>query len=161
MEQQTTLLTADDLIRMPDDGFHRYELVAGRLVTMTPAGFVHGHLGVRVLAAVLEFVEARGLGVVAGADTGFVLEHDPDTVRAPDVSFVSQSRIPESGLPEGFWRGAPDLAVEVKSPSDRRRALMDKMQEYLRSGAVEGWLVDPERKQLLVFGRGPEPVVLG
>src|SRR5712691_9188904 len=93
MARGTDTLTADDLFRMPDDGFHRYELVEGQLVVMTPAGGLHGAVGMRLATAISAHVDQHRLGVVLSADTGFILATDPDTVRAPDVGFVSCDRI--------------------------------------------------------------------
>ena len=90
-------------------------------------------------------VKARGLGVMCGAETGFVLERDPDTVLAPDVAFVRRERIPASGLPATFWEGPPELAVEVTSPGDTRREVADKVASWLAAGTRLVRVVDPER----------------
>src|SRR5712691_8497369 len=100
MVQHARAITAEELFRMPDDGY-RYELVAGRLRRMTPAGSLHGAIGWRLAAAIGSHVDEHRLGVVFGADTGFELARDPDTVRAPDVAFVSRARIPVAGIPTG------------------------------------------------------------
>jgi Uma2 family endonuclease len=147
------LVTADELIRMPDDGF-KYELVEGRLVTMTPAGGVHGQLSMRLGTALDIHVEAHDLGVVFPADTGFYLARAPDTVRAPDVSFVRKERIPEGGLPVGYWSGPPDLAVEVVSPNDSMAEVESKVQEYLRKGVQLVWVVFPKKRAVAVYRPG-------
>lgn len=97
MAPNTALITADELLRMPDDGFHRYEVVAGRSMTMAPACSLHGAVGMRLGAILTTFVEERGLGVVFNGDTGFKLAADPDTVRAADVSFVRHARVVAEG----------------------------------------------------------------
>jgi Uma2 family endonuclease len=84
MAQQTRAITADELWRMPDDGYHRYELDRGQLLVMAPAGGLHGVVVSRLNAALATHVDAARLGVVMTADTGFTPESDPDTVRAPD-----------------------------------------------------------------------------
>ena len=109
--------TADDLLAMSNDGF-RCELVKGVLHRMAPAGFEHGAIGMRLVTHLGPHVNANAQEVVLGPDTGFRIASDPDTVRAPDVSFVRRDRIPEAGMPKGYWPGAPDLAVEVISPGD-------------------------------------------
>src|SRR5215210_7353961 len=110
-------VSADDLLHMPDDGF-RYELVRGELRQMIPAGNVHGRIVVRITWRLAQYVEENRLGNVYAAEPGFRLATDPDNVRAPDVAFVSQTRVEAVGAVEGFWPGSPDLSVEVISPGD-------------------------------------------
>ena len=100
------------------------------------------------------------LGVCAGADGGVRLKPDPDTVRAPDVSFVRAERIPSGGLAAGYWPGAPDLAVEVLSPSDRYPEVQRKVQEYLDAGTWLVWVVDPESRTATVFHPGGRSIFL-
>ena len=139
---------------MPDDGFHRYELVEGRLITMTPAGGLHGRLIVRLTTALDTFVEEHDLGAVFAADTGFHLARTPDTVRAPDISFVTKERVLDVGLTTGFWPGPPDLAGEVVSPSDSMAEVQSKAQEYLRKGVRLVWVVLPEKRAVAVYRPG-------
>jgi Uma2 family endonuclease len=96
-------------------------------------------------------VEANDLGVVFAAETGFRLASDPDTVRAPDVAFVIKTRVEEVGEFEGFWPGAPDLAVEVISPGDSYTEVEEKVEEYLQAGARAVWVVDPRRRTITVY----------
>ena len=123
-------MTAEELFRLPDDNC-RYALVGGELQRMAAAGFRHGAVIMNVAGPLGQHVKARGLGVVCGAETGFVLARDPDTVLAPDVAFVRRERIPASGLPATFWEGPPDLAVEVTSPGDTGREVADKVASWL------------------------------
>ena len=95
---------------MPDDGF-RYELVEGELKKMAPAGSEHGYAALRFGRLLGNYVETSGLGRVYAAETGFKLASNPGTVRAPDVASVRRERVEEAGRVEGFWPGAPDLAV--------------------------------------------------
>src|SRR5712692_10561537 len=111
------LLTADDLWRMPDDG-QRHELVAGELRTMAPTGGQHGRLISILTASLFNHVSAQHLGAVFSGDTGYVLARAPDTVRAPDVAYVRRERLIEVADETSFWPGAPDLAIQVISPSD-------------------------------------------
>ncbi|HLF97622.1 MAG TPA: Uma2 family endonuclease, partial [Methylococcaceae bacterium] len=99
---------AEDLLRLPDDGM-RHELVLGELRTMAPAGANHGNLAMAVALSLGNFVRERHLGRVFAAETGFILARDPDTVRAPDVAFIRQDRLEQTGIPTGYWPGAPDL----------------------------------------------------
>ena len=148
--------TADDLLQMPDDG-NRYELVAGVLTMMSPAGFEHGYVVMELAAAVREFVRQHRLGIVTGAETGFAIESDPDTVLAPDVAFVRRERIETIGYPQGFFPGPPDLAVEVRSPSDRGPQIEDKVQRWLSAGAQAVWVIDPATREAAIYAAGAEP----
>jgi Uma2 family endonuclease len=150
MSTATQLLTADDLWHMPDDSL-KHELVRGELLTMAPAGSEHGFISNRLAARLTMFVEARELGCVFNADTGFVISRDPDTVRAPDTAFVSQSRIPATGLPKKFFPGAPDLAVEVISPSDTLEEVEEKVGDWLAAGTRLVWVFNPRRKTVTVY----------
>src|SRR5438094_4372444 len=109
-------MTADQLLRMPEDGC-RHELRAGELITMSPPGGQHGQFNNRLNIPLGAHVLAGRLGVVV-TEVGFRLSRDPDTVRAPDIAVVRRERIPPGGVPVGYWEGAPDLAVEVISPSE-------------------------------------------
>ena len=154
----THVTTADDLLRLPDDDlFH--ELVDGRLITMSPPGFGHGLCGGRLHVALSTFVSRRRLGVVVPQDTGFKLRSDPDTVRAPDVAFVSRARIPPGPFPSAYWNGAPDLAVEVLSPGERLAATEAKIREYLTCGARAVWVVRPRTRTMSIYHAGEPPVV--
>jgi Uma2 family endonuclease len=147
---QERLLTAEEFFSMPDDD-NRYELVQGRLVCMAAAGGLHGKIVSRVDQRLRNFVEAHGMGEVCTAETGFRLARNPDTVRAPDVAFVKGERIPAEGVPEGFWPLAPDLAVEVVSPSDRFDDVMSKVQEYLHAGTQLVWVLHPRTQTVMAY----------
>ncbi len=135
---------------MPDDG-HRYELVAGELRKMTPAGWRHGTVAGHLHALLGPHVIAEGLGQVLGADPGFLLARDPDTVRAPDIAFIRKERL-EGDLPEeAFWPGSPDLAVEVVSPGDTTGEVDEKVGSWLEGGARMVWLVNPKWRSVTVY----------
>ena len=136
-------MTAEELLRLnlPDK---RTELVRGVLVVREPAGYQHGDVAMRLAAAIYTHVEAHGLGRVFAAETGFTLARNPDTVRAPDVAFISTARLPDPP-PRGFAELAPDLAVEVLSPDDRPGAVLAKVADWLNAGARLVWVVDPLR----------------
>jgi Uma2 family endonuclease len=150
MSSVSQLMTADELERLPDDG-QRHELVRGELRTMPPAGFDHGAKVVNLTLPLAQHVRAQQLGVVAGAETGFVLARNPDTVRAPDIAFVRQERIPAAGNPRGFWDGAPDLAVEVVSPGDTFSEVEEKVDDWLAAGTRMVWVVNPRRRTVTVY----------
>jgi Uma2 family endonuclease len=149
MSTTTQPMTADELFMMPDDEF-RYELVKGELIKMSPAGSEHGAIIINLTLPLAQHVKANNLGVVFGAETGFKIAKNPDTVRAPDIAFVRRERIPESGIPKEFWPGAPDLAVEVLSPGDKMKEVDEKVVDWLASGASAVWVVNPKRKSVTV-----------
>jgi Uma2 family endonuclease len=148
MSTTSQITTAEQLWKMPR-GSERYELVRGELRMMTPAGFDHCTIGSRFHIRLGVFVEARSLGIVVGADAGFVLSRDPDTVRAPDAAFVRADRIPDP-RPIKFWEGAPDLAVEVLSPSDTAEEIESKMKEYFDAGSTEVIVISPKLRTVNV-----------
>ena len=154
---QQIYVTADELYAMPDDGF-KYELVRGALVKMPPAGFEHGGVGVRIITRLDSHVSRVGLGQVVGPDTGYQLAEDH--VLSPDVSFVSQERLPASGLPVGYFPGAPDLAVEVISPSERERHIVEKIDDYLSYGCKMVVVVRPRTRRIEVHVSGRETQIL-
>ncbi|MFN0088496.1 MAG: Uma2 family endonuclease [Blastocatellia bacterium] len=143
-------VTADQLFEMPRDGMRR-ELVRGELRLMSPTEFEHGKIVVRITSPLDRHVEENGLGVVVGAETGYFIARDPDTVRAPDVSFVSQRRIEEVGVTKKFFPAAPDLAVEVLSPNDTVFDVDEKVEEWLASGVRLVWVVNPKRRTVAVY----------
>ena len=148
MQRRTGVVTVDEFARLPDDDF-KYELVAGVVHRMSPVGGLHGVIVTRLIVALSAWAEEHHAGAVM-TETGFVLATGPDTVRAPDVSFVRQERIDATGLPVSFWRGAPDLAVEVLSPGDRPRDVADKVREYLTHGVALVWVIDPAMRTVRV-----------
>jgi Uma2 family endonuclease len=143
-------VTAEELARIPDDGF-RYELVRGELRRMTPAGNVHGRIAMNVAAPLFQHVRAHNLGSVYAAETGFRLTSDPDTVRAPDVAFVRRARVEAVGEVEGYWPGAPDLAVEVVSPGDSYAEVEEKVFDWLEAGTKMVLTVNPRKRSVTVY----------
>jgi len=150
-------VTANELLHMPDDDF-RYELVRGELRQMNPAGNVHGRITVRVTWRLAQHVEENRLGAVYAAETGFRLASDPDTVRAPDVAFVSQARIEAVGEVEGFWPEAPDLAVEVVSPGDSYTDVEEKVFAWLDAGTKMVVVINPRQRSATVY-KAPTDIV--
>jgi Uma2 family endonuclease len=155
----TKLLTADELLVMPDDGFH-YELVRGELKRMTPPGIEHGGVTMALASALYQYVKLNTLGQVYAAETGFKLERDPDTVRAPDIAFVRAEKIQSTGKVEGYGEGAPDLAVEVLSPGNTKREIAEKIGQYFASGARAVWIVDPKSKTVTVYRSLTDIIIL-
>ncbi len=144
-------MTADELLRLPTGMGKRYDLIRGELRTMSPAGFRHGSIVAILTRRLVAYVMDGKLGRVAGAETGYVLERNPDTVRAPDISFVTQARLDEISLIRGFFPGAPDLAVEVVSPGDSASEVLAKTTDYLEAGARQVWVLYPDERKVAVF----------
>lgn len=154
------LLTADDLLALPDDG-SRYELVEGKLICMPPASYRSGVVALNLGSAITMYVRQHRLGICSGADGGVRLRAEPDTVRAPDISFIRTDRVPPEGLEAGYFPGAPDLAVEVLSPSDRYPEVQRKVQEYLDAGTPLVWVLDPESRSATVMRADGRSTYLG
>ncbi len=150
MSVKSRYVTADELERMPE-GDERVELVKGVLVKEPPAGYIHGGIAGSILAALHAYVHNRKLGVVYAADTGFILSHNPDTVRAPDTAYVSFERVAQQKRKKGFFVGAPDLAVEVISPDDTIKEVDAKVADYLNAGAKQVWVFYPETRTAAVY----------
>lgn len=150
MTTQTKPMTAEELLKKEEDGF-RYELVEGDLRRMTPAGNIHGYIAANFLGPLQQHVRAGKLGRVYAAETGFRLTSDPDTVRAPDVAFISRGRLDEAGEVSGYWPGAPDLAVEVVSPSDTHTEVTEKSLAWLGAGCRMVLAVDPSQRTVTVY----------
>jgi Uma2 family endonuclease len=141
------VLTDEQLMQTPQDG-RKYELVDGELV-VSPAGGRHGKVTVRLVVRLGGFVESHDLGHVFDSSTGYVLPGG--NRRAPDVSFVASGRFPGEDVPRGFIELPPDLAVEVLSPGDDPRKVMDKIGEYLQSGVRLVWVIDPETRRAVAY----------
>lgn len=135
-------MTAAELMRLPEDG-NRYELVRGELVAMAPAGFLHGVIVDRIGRRIGDYVEQYSLGVSAAAETGFQIERDADTVRAPDYAFVSHERLAGRNPASGYAKVTPDLVVEVVSPRDHQPDVGAKVAMWLDAGVRLVWVVDP------------------
>lgn len=150
MATESSVTTAEELIKLPS-GQGRYELVDGVLRRMTPAGHTHGRVAARIGARLTAFVDEHKLGATYAAETGFVLRRSPDTVRAPDASFVTNAHLAASELsPRGYFPGAPDLAVEVLSPDDTHSEVEEKTADWLASGCQVVVLLDPRRQVAIV-----------
>ncbi len=126
---------------------------------MSPAGFEHGRIIMRVGVPLGSFVEQHSLGLLTGAETGFQIARDPDTVRAPDVGFVLSERDPGEPV-KGYFQGAPDLAVEVLSPDDRASEVLAKVRDWLQAGCRRVWVVDPRARTVSVHRSPSEVAVL-
>ena len=148
--------TAEELLCLPTEG-RRMELVRGKVYEMPPAGARHGSVAHKIARLLGNHVESRDLGRIFAAETGFTLERDPDTMRAPDAAFVARHRLPQGELPDGFLELAPDLAVEVVSPSDNSRQVREKADGWLLAGTRLVWVINPAARAAMVY-RSPDDV---
>jgi Uma2 family endonuclease len=157
MSTHAVLTTAEELLKLPTGMGKRYELIEGRLHVMCAAGFEHGRVAATAARLLGNHVSATGAGPTLGAETGFILARDPDTVRAPDAAFISSARADAVGTTFGFWPGgAPDLAIEVVSPEDSRRYLREKALNWLEAGAVAVLVLDPRSRSASVYRAGED-----
>jgi Uma2 family endonuclease len=144
-------MTADDLMRLPDRGV-RYELIAGELHEMPPAGGEHGFVGGRAsrrLGAFLDQHPDVG-GELFISEAGFRVARNPDTVRAPDLAYVAAERVLQARVP-GYVDLAPDLAVEVVSPNDTTGEIQAKVDEWLRAGSRLVWVLYPSTQTAMSY----------
>ena len=159
MPVSNRLVTAEEFEQLPEEPGVRMELVRGRVVRMSPAAYEHGRIGSRILFLLTEHVNRESLGEVL-MPTGFRIQTNPDTVREPDVAFISRERLEETGPGRGFFDGPPDLAVEVRSPGDRRGEIASKVAQYLESGVRMVWVIDTDARSLTVYTPEGPPLVL-
>ena len=150
MRMLKKFFTAEELLCLPTVG-RRLELVKGKIYEMAPAGGEHGIVAINTGMFLNFHVRSEDLGRVFAAETGFILSRDPDTVRAPDAAFISYDRLSEEAIPDGYLAAAPDLVVEVVSPSDTRREVREKVEEWLRAGVRLAWVIYPVTRSADVY----------
>jgi Uma2 family endonuclease len=148
MTTTQAITTAEQLLHAPDLG--RCELVRGELIMMSPSGFEHGRIVVAITFSVASYIKQHPLGVLTGAEGGYLIARDPDTVRAPDLGFILRERVPAEPV-RGFFPGAPDLAVEVLSPDDRASEVLAKVRDWRQAGCRLVWVVDPRTRTVSVY----------
>ncbi|HYU18816.1 MAG TPA: Uma2 family endonuclease [Chloroflexota bacterium] len=156
MAVERKLMTAEELLRLPDDGLG-HELVRGELRTMPPTSWEHGGATSVFDASLGHYVRTHQLGQVVTGEPGFLLTTNPDTVRAPDVAFVRRERLLAAGPVRGYWPGPPDLVVEVISPHDLYTEVDEKVAEWLEQGARLVFVVNPRRRAVAIHRPG-QPV---
>ncbi len=153
------LMTAEELLRLPRGEGKRYELIRGELVEKMPVGDKHGDTTVLTTCFLTQYTFESGYGVTRTREPGFRLETEPDTVRAPDVAWIASGRIPEGT--QGYLAFAPDLAVEVKSPSNSNAEMGEKASMWLAYGSQQVWILNPTDTTVIVRRANFEPVTLG
>lgn len=159
-------ITPDDVLRIQAErgGDIGYELVHGQLVPVMPASLPHGRIVLLLGAELIQFVRRTGIGRVY-SEAGFVfdVDNDPDRLRGPDLSYVSNATLDAAGgEPEkGFFRGIPDLAIEIESPNDRKPHIRRRAREYRDAGAKLVWTIHPKTRTAIVYRRDGPTRLLG
>lgn len=146
---QDRLITGEELLQMGDIG--PCELIDGRIVPLTPTGDEHGRIEGNVFRALDEFARSRHLGKVLVGEVGIFTQRNPDRVRGADVLFISNERYSRRSSASGYLEVAPELVVEILSPSDRALDTMQKLREYFAIGVKVVWVVDPEARRVYVY----------
>lgn len=141
-------LTLEQFERLPEEDEFRVELVRGRLVREPGPGLRHGRIVVRLARILDRYAEETGTGFVV-AEAGFLLAEEPPTVRLPDVAFLAGT--PPQEDPDAFSSRAPDLAIEVLSPSNSAAEILEKVADYLRSGSRLVWVLDPKAESVTIY----------
>lgn len=150
------LLTAEEYAQLPDNGVPT-ELVRGKIVEVNIPSSRHGWLCMRVGKLLANYVDDRELGRVLANDAGMITERDPDTVRGPDISFFSFSRIPKGASLEGYAQVAPEVAFEVRSPRDRWPKILRRVSEFLNAGVLAVYVVDAKKETVTLFDAESDP----
>ena len=147
---ESKLSTVEEYGRLENDG-RLTELVRGRIVEMNRPFTSHGFYVYRVILLLGQFVDQHKLGRIVAGDAGVVTQHDPDTVRGPDVAYYSYQRMPSGPLPDGYWSVSPELVIEIRSQSDRWKDILQKVAEYLSANVLIVAVIDPERQQVHLY----------
>jgi len=146
------LITIDEYLQLASQFDGPTELVRGRIVIMNPPYPWHGYVCGRVVLLVGGFIESNDRGYPACNDSGVATEHDPDTMRGADFAFYSYQRLPKGTFKQkGYLSVAPDLVIEVKSPSDAWKNILAKVAEYLNAGVTVVCVLDPERQTATIY----------
>jgi Uma2 family endonuclease len=149
MSTVTKLMTAQEYSELNCD--EPTELLRGVVVEMNRPGFQHGEVCSLVNSHLLQFVRSKGLGRVIGNDSGVVTTRDPDSVRGPDVAYYSYKRVPKGLSPKKYVSVPPEIAIEVRSPTDNWADILAKVGEYLGAGVDVVCVVDPETRCVDIY----------
>ncbi len=144
------LVTAEAFSEMPDPPDKLIELVDGEVIELPPMGFLAGLVKMNLLKIVDHFVKHHDLGMVLPG-VGCMLKRGPDTVRAPQMSFIEQDRVPKRDAMDWFIEAPPALAAEVISPHDLAYDLHDKVMDYLGAGTRQVWVFWPSQRAVTVY----------
>jgi Uma2 family endonuclease len=154
------LLTAEEFERLPDDG-KRYELIDGELREMPPTVYWHGEVEVNLGTLLNVHVRAHGLGRVSCGEILCIVRRNPDRVRAADIVFIRQERVPPLEARQHIMGVIPDLIVEILSKHDTVEEVSDKIDDWLGAGVQMLWIVDPFRHTVTIYQPGRDPMMLG
>ena len=159
MTTKQGLLTADDLLRLYSEGV-KGELIRGVLHETVTAGGEHGDIAFALGGEVRAYVRPRRMGRVGGTDSGIMLERDPDTVREPDVYYISAEKLPLNVRVAGYYEVVPDMVAEIRSPNDRRAEFNEKIQMWLDFGVRLVLAVYPQTRTIEAHQSGRSTVTL-
>jgi Uma2 family endonuclease len=147
------LISAEEYGEHPEWG--PGELIRGKVVQLSNPKQIHGVLMLEIGGRIREFIRGKNLGTAFCGDAGIVLERDPDTIRGPDVGFISRNRMPKAAQ-QKYFEIAPELCIEIVSPSDRWTEITEKVDMYIGKGVVLVWVIDPIARQAHVYRKGRE-----
>lgn len=153
-------ITLDDFERLPEEDGFRLELVCGHVVREPRPMPLHGRVAARLTRFLDEHMDSSELGTVV-VEVDFLISEEPPTVRAPDIAFVSTRRLPLDPYAPSYWRFAPDLAVEILSPTNRAAEMQRKVLEYLVAGSRMVWVIDPESRTVVSYRSRTDIQLLG
>ena len=158
MQTTTGIITGSDLLAMGDIG--PCELIDGVIVKMSPAGGLHGFLELRLALLVGGFIKDRAVGFCMVGEVGIYIRHEPDRIRGADLAVWSNAKLPD-GPPVGYAEIAPDLVVEILSPTDRWADMRQKIDDYFSIGVDTLWIVDPDEETVYLYHSASHRTVLG
>jgi len=160
MATVATLMTIEEYLALPETGT-RTELVRGVVIELSRPGYEHGKICIEISFLITLFVKQSGSGRVIGNDSGIITHRDPDSLRGADVAYYSAVKANAIGVQKGYPNLAPDLVVEVRSPSDRWSEMVHKAGEYLAAGVLVVVLLDPDTRSAHVFEADRAPRAFG
>jgi Uma2 family endonuclease len=134
--------TDEEIMSLPDSGYS-YELVNGELAMSPKNNPRHGRTCIKISTRMETFAEKHNLGWVFDSNTGFWMVNR--NLRAPDVSFITTARLPQEHE-QGFFEGAPDLIVEVLSPTNRRGEMDERLRDFFESGTKLAWIINTDQQ---------------
>lgn len=153
----TALITAEEFSSMSFD--RPVELIRGEIVELTNTGGRHGNICFRLSGLIFQWLASHPEFDAASNDTGVLLERDSDTVRGPDLLVMRKSRLPAGQFPKKHLTSAPELAIEVRSPSDRTSEVLEKVAMFLAAGVVEVWVIEPDHQLVFIHRDNEETTV--
>jgi Uma2 family endonuclease len=154
------LLTAEEFEQLPDDG-KRYELIDGELREMAPTVNWHGEVESNLTALLHAYVRSHRLGRVSCGEVLYIVRRNPDRVRAADIAFIRQERVPSLEARQHIMEVIPDLVVEILSQHDTVAEISDRIDDWVGAGVQLLWIVDPFRRTVTMYQPEHDPMLLG